>query len=417
MPRQFVKSKFGLLAGFWNRFAFAKGSKMSSGSYVSRNLALFIDYENFDRDGFDVGKLAHELTARGRLLIKRAYGDWGRFPGVKHEMLRAGVDVVELPSNSRGKNRADIRLVVDAMETAMTRDHIDTFVIASGDSDFLPLISKLRELNRYVIVVARKENASSLYAKYCDELLMYASPSTNENKPKGDLTRAEQLVTRSLRKLADASVQASLSRLKSQVRELDPAFNEADFGFSQFKMLIRHLEQKGILRMISLPLGEFRIELLETSRSLIDEPTETAVDDSVSIEPKSTVELPIELLDHVAWACRYKLKANENTISLSILSAAARKLFPDFKLSNYGYPREGGWRKLLSIMEQDRWCDLKCDEKNQFQVTFTPEFLARSLAMPEPTELAELLAEAAVRYSPESLQKSTIPASLTADQP
>jgi hypothetical protein len=302
------------------------------------------------------------------------------------------------------------------METAMTRDYIDTFVIASGDSDFLPLISKLRELNRYVVVIARKDNASSLFAKCCDELLLYDTPSVAEPKPKGNLTHAQELVTRALKHLSEESIDASLSRVKGQIKDYEQSFSEADFGFSQFKLFLQYFEKKGVLTLTSLPLGEYRVELRETSVAGKDSKVVKSEKTSAQSEIPAIVSLPVELLDYVAWACRYKLKENENTISLSILSSVTRKLFPDFKLGSYGFPREGGWRKLASIMEQDRWCDLTCDAKtNQFMVALTPDFLARSVAMPEPSNFAELLSESETRFSPESLQKSTVPASLTTE--
>ena len=141
------------------------------------NIALFIDFENFGRhDLFDAESLINKLKEKGRLVVKKAYADWGRYARYKRQMLENSIELTELPSHpQRGKNSADIKLVVDALELAITRDYIDIFVVVAGDSDYTPLLSKLREYNKYVIVIGTKGNVSSLLAGYCDELIYYSS--------------------------------------------------------------------------------------------------------------------------------------------------------------------------------------------------------------------------------------------------
>ncbi len=119
------------------------------------NQALFIDFENFgDRPSFDAKQLINGLKSRGRLVVKRAYADWGRYASYKHALMASGVELIEMPSHKdKGKNSADIKLTVDALETAITKPYIDTMVILSGDSDYMPLIAKLHEYNKYVIVI------------------------------------------------------------------------------------------------------------------------------------------------------------------------------------------------------------------------------------------------------------------------
>src|SRR3954464_11764615 len=120
-------------------------------AFQTKNIALFIDFETIHSEELDVEKLVERLKERGRLIVKKAYGDWGRFIRVKQTMLFNSVELVELPAvGYRGKNSSDIKLTIDALETAFHRPYIDTFVVVSGDSDFTPLISKLRELDRYV---------------------------------------------------------------------------------------------------------------------------------------------------------------------------------------------------------------------------------------------------------------------------
>ncbi len=147
------------------------------------NIALFIDFENFgSHRTLDIGGLTAELRSRGRLLIKRAYADWGRFSTQKRKMLEHAVDLTELPEHSnKGKNSADIRLVVDALEVALTMPHVDTFVVASSDSDYTPLFSKLRERGRTVIVAGTRADMNPLVKAHCDEVI-YLEASTHAAK-------------------------------------------------------------------------------------------------------------------------------------------------------------------------------------------------------------------------------------------
>ena len=138
-----------------------------------QNIAVFIDFENFyHEEAFDITALINSLKERGRLIVKKAYADWGTFARYKKEMLENSVELIELPSHTlRGKNSSDIKLVVDALEFAITKEYIDTIVVVSGDSDYTPLIAKLREYNKYVIVIGHQEKTSSLLKGSCDELI------------------------------------------------------------------------------------------------------------------------------------------------------------------------------------------------------------------------------------------------------
>lgn len=214
------------------------------------NLAVFFDYENFARAAdFEIAELLNRLKERGRLVIKRAYADWGRFYGVKQEMMRCSVDLIELPSHREGKNRADIKLVVDAMETAMTKDYIDTIVIVSGDSDFIPLVAKLRELNRYVIVISSEKNNRALMAGYCDELIFYGSLLGKSEATRAETQNAVRLLERVVHKLDDDGVPATMSRIKDWMRKLDSSFSEQSCGFSQFKKFLEYLEANKYVRL------------------------------------------------------------------------------------------------------------------------------------------------------------------------
>ncbi len=140
--------------------------------------AVLIDYENVVRartsDGNEdfVSNILTQVGSRASIVVRRAYGDWGRFAKAKRHLARLGFELIELPSGCAGKNRADIKLAVDAMELALTRDFIDTFAIVSGDSDFVPLAAKLQELNRDLWWFASSHSYSELLSPYCSELTL-----------------------------------------------------------------------------------------------------------------------------------------------------------------------------------------------------------------------------------------------------
>ena len=144
-------------------------------------LAVFCDYENIAigvRDAhyrkFDVNLVLERLLEKGKLLVKKAYADWDRYKGQKREMHEAGFELIEIPKTSyAGKNSADIRLVVDALDLCYTKSHVEAFAILSGDSDFSPLVSKLRENNKRVIGLGVKSSTSNLLVESCDDFIYY----------------------------------------------------------------------------------------------------------------------------------------------------------------------------------------------------------------------------------------------------
>ena len=148
---------------------------MSSDSEGQR-IALFIDFENLvtrtgiSAEHYDIQPALDILLDKGKILFRRAYCDWRRFPGATQNLHEHGVELLDVPPSTRaGKNGADVRLVIDALELAYLRQHIDTFVIASGDSDFCPLAYKLREMGRTVIGLGVREATSPLFVKACDD--------------------------------------------------------------------------------------------------------------------------------------------------------------------------------------------------------------------------------------------------------
>src|ERR1700741_135423 len=143
-------------------------------------LAVFFDFQNIGiglnqrRDRFDIAKVGERLVEKGKIVLKKAYADWSRFAQYTSPLHEAAIELIEIPRRGvSGKNSADIRMCVDAMDLAYSKDHIDTFVIVSGDSDFSPLVSKLKELGKHVIGLGLAEATSELLRDNCDEFIYY----------------------------------------------------------------------------------------------------------------------------------------------------------------------------------------------------------------------------------------------------
>src|SRR5262244_3545149 len=166
------------------------------------NMALFCDFENVAlgvRDAkfakFDITKVLERLLLKGSIVVKKAYCDWERYKDFKADMHEASFELIEIPHvRMSGKNSADIRMVVDALDLCYTKSHVDTFVIISGDSDFSPLVSKLRENNKMVIGVGVKQSSSDLLIANCDEFIYY-----------DDLVRQEDQKRRAAKKRKDSA--------------------------------------------------------------------------------------------------------------------------------------------------------------------------------------------------------------------
>lgn len=273
---------------------------MSSPDQHEERLAVYIDHENVAIGArsvglrFDPKPLTDALAERGRLIARRAYADWNLFREDRRGMVDANVELIEIPqrSDSVRKNAADIQMAVDAMELALTRDFVSTFVIVSGDSDFTPLVGKLRELNKRVIGVGVKGSTSAMLPGSCDEFLFYdrldgvprldgrgggdgtsggrkgrakstsgsrrggkAADTTEEAaatpgpSSESELRKLERLVTRTLSGLQGSSTDGVVlsSNLKRALLRKDPTFAEQDYGFRGFREMLRHLEAHKVL--------------------------------------------------------------------------------------------------------------------------------------------------------------------------
>lgn len=213
---------------------------------MAEQLALFLDFENvaiWSEEHFfdlDLTRLMEHLQSRGPVVIKRAYGDWRRFGKYRNDMLTNAIDLIQLYSLRVGKNRADIRMALDAFEVAMIRPQVGTVVIVSGDSDFGPLASKLREYGKYVLGIGPREITHPLLVKSCDEFL-YLETVMGQTIGSIDTSASERDQARRLLRNALAvfgrrgALPVSASQLKSTMLSMDSTFNEANLGFSQFR--------------------------------------------------------------------------------------------------------------------------------------------------------------------------------------
>ncbi len=213
---------------------------------MSEQLAIFIDFENIalwaEREffDFDISSVLASLQTRGPAVVKRAYADWSRFSRYRDEMMNNSMDLIQIYSVRAGKNRADIRMAIDAFEIALTRPQIRTFVIVSGDSDFSPLVGKLREYGRYTIGVGPRSITHYLLVRSCDEFI-YMETALGETAEADeqscvDIEEARSLLSKALAahgQRGDLPIMAT--RLKQTMLLMDPAFNEANFGYVQFK--------------------------------------------------------------------------------------------------------------------------------------------------------------------------------------
>src|SRR5436309_4635588 len=162
-----------------------------------RSLAVFIDLENLAigfqnqrKIKFEVQKVLERLVEKGKLIVKKAYADWSRYQAYTAPVHEAAIELIEIPKRSQtGKNSADIRLVVDAMDLAWSKAHVDTFVIVSGDSDFSPLVSKLKENGKHVIGLGMKGSTSDLLRDNCDEFIYYEDLERQEQDDRQLVTK------------------------------------------------------------------------------------------------------------------------------------------------------------------------------------------------------------------------------------
>jgi uncharacterized protein (TIGR00288 family) len=316
-------------------------------------IALFLDYENLAIGAreqlhvseFDFRPIADALAERGRVVVRRAYADWLRFDDDRRMLTRHHVELIEIPQRmgSVRKNAADIKMAVDAIELCFERDYITTYVLGTGDSDFTPLVHKLRELNRRVIGIGVEASTSALLPPACDEFLFYerlegveprddkrtpararrakkAAPveePASEEEPaaaRGQEADLGVLVTQTLSGLSrTASGPVLASTLKRALLRKDPTFSETTYGFRAFSELLRHLEERGLVALSAGPgQGDPEVNL----------PEEVGDEHAAFELLRSVVE---------------RLNAKSGPLHLSGLKTQLRKVQPDFSEKKFGF--------------------------------------------------------------------------------
>jgi uncharacterized protein (TIGR00288 family) len=243
----------------------------------ARSLAVFCDFENVAlgvREAkyakFDMEKVLERLLLKGSIVVKKAYCDWDRYKEFKAAMHGASFELIEIPHvRQSGKNSADIRMVVDALDLCYTKAHVDTFVIVSGDSDFSPLVSKLRENAKTVIGVGVKNSSSDLLIANCDEFIYYDDlVRQDEQKSRAAKKRRESgsgsggaedkkqeaydLILETLNALIAERGEGERiwgSMVKQALKRRKPGFNESYYGFGAFSDLLEDAAKKGLVRL------------------------------------------------------------------------------------------------------------------------------------------------------------------------
>jgi uncharacterized protein (TIGR00288 family) len=228
-----------------------------------RKLAVFMDFENIalgvreaKYKSFEVKLMLTRLVEKGKIMVKRAYADWEKYTEYRRAFHEAAIELIEIPRRSySGKNSADIRMVVDAMDLSYSKEHIDTFVIASGDSDFSPLVSKLRENNKFVIGLGVKNSSSELLVANCDEFIYYEDLVRGIKKPRMESLPPkkagvfELLVDSILALLRENKDILWASMVKQTMMRKRPDFNESYSGYSTFSKLLEDAAQHDIVEL------------------------------------------------------------------------------------------------------------------------------------------------------------------------
>ena len=230
-----------------------------------RTLAVFIDFENLalgfrgKKDKrFEIQKVLERLVEKGKIIVKKAYADWADFSEYKRPLHEAAIELIEIPKRSvSGKNSADIRLCVDSLDLCYSKEHIDTFVIVSGDSDFSPLVSKLKENGKHVIGLGMKESSSHLLINNCDEFIYYEDlerpigtpPKIEQDLPEQKKEAFQLLVDSVVALIRENKEVLWASMVKETMKRKKPSFNESYHGYRTFSDLLQDAEEKGIIRL------------------------------------------------------------------------------------------------------------------------------------------------------------------------
>ncbi len=232
----------------------------------SHALAVYVDFENIalglkDKKApkFDINKVLERLLDKGKIVVKRAYADWTRYSDFRQSLHEAGLELIEIPQRRlAGKNSADIRLVVDALDLSWSKVHIDTFVIVSGDSDFSPLVSKLKENGKEVIGLGLKDSSSTLLTENCDEFIYYEELETPVGAPPSLSAAGIPAKRKEVFQLLIDAVLALVrenkeilwsSMVKETMKRKKPDFTESTYGYRTFGEMLEDAERHKLIRL------------------------------------------------------------------------------------------------------------------------------------------------------------------------
>ena len=372
------------------------------------NIAVFVDYDNIEigvkstlRREFDVSVALNALKERGDIVAKFAYANWGRQEGATRQMAENAVQMVQrIPSPRGDKNGADINLALDALEMAFTHAHVNAFAIVSGDSDFIPLVNKLKEYGKTVFVLGGKAFTSTILQQNCHEFVSYESlledgdrivaqpmperrdrergerpdrPERKDKRDRGqrppplDLAQAMPLVERALQVLERRGVQPQLGLLKSTMLQLDPAFSERAYGAGSFSDFVEKLKKAEFIN-VSGSGGRYIIERRGGHAS--DKPA-----------PKPEETLPA--LRDVLETHRMEL---EEGASAEELEQWMQIEHPDFNLAKYGFQQ---FSEFLNYAQDKTVVRTEPDEERGLIVHLGAEFYPPALPVAEPEQILE----------------------------
>jgi uncharacterized protein (TIGR00288 family) len=232
-------------------------------------IAVFIDFENFalgfehKHKRFEIHKVLERLLEKGHIIVKRAYADWSRYRDYKQSLHEAAIELIEVPKrSSAGKNSADIRMCVDAMDMAHSKEHIDTFALLTGDSDFSPLVSKLKENGKRVIGLGMKDSTSLLLVDNCDEFIYYediertgaaSAPVIAQDVPKLKADAFQMIADTILALQRENRETLYSSMIKDTLKRKKPQFDEGYHGYRSWQDLLEDMERSGIITLAKDP--------------------------------------------------------------------------------------------------------------------------------------------------------------------
>jgi uncharacterized protein (TIGR00288 family) len=367
------------------------------------NIAVFVDYDNIEigvkstlRREFDVSVALSALKERGDIVAKFAYANWGRQEGATRQMAENAVQMVQrIPSPRGDKNGADINLALDALEMAFTHAHVNAFAIVSGDSDFIPLVNKLKEYGKTVFVLGGKAFTSTILQQNCHEFVSYESlledgasivptpmpdrrerserPERKERKERGprpaplELGQAMPLVERALQVLERRAVQPQLGLLKSTMLQLDPAFSERAYGAGSFSDFVEKLKK-----------AEF-IDVSGSGGRYIIERRGGRGPEKVAARP----EEGLPKLRDVLETHRMELEEGATAEELEQWMQAEH---PDFDLSKFGFQQ---FSEFLNYAQDKTVVRTEPDEERGLIVHLGAEFYPPALPEPAPEAIIE----------------------------